>query len=130
MIERHGLAYPTWGEGSSAGRDRRLAKHDLEQRVSDFIRALPVLWIDVDDEPGPDSDRAFVERNAIGLVSNYREEPLDPRDDRWLGTDSPSEAIREPGLWNVDHADEGYDPAFLDRFEAAVRLTPESEGRS
>lgn len=130
MIERHDLEYPTWGEGSSADRDRRLAEHNLERRVSDYIRALPVLWIDVDDEPGPDSDRALIERNAIGLVSNYRGEPLDPRDDDWLGTDSPSEAIRESGLWSVDHVGEGYDPAVLDRFEAAVRSTPEPEDRS
>jgi len=27
---------------------------------------------DVDDELGPGSDRAYLERNAIGLVSNLR----------------------------------------------------------
>ena len=31
--------------------------------------------------------------------------------------------IRESGLWNVNHADETYDPAFLDAFEDAVEAT-------
>ncbi|ESS05764.1 MAG: hypothetical protein A07HB70_02245 [uncultured archaeon A07HB70] len=73
LVERHGLhdEYPEWGEGSSAGRDRRLAELELERRVSDYIRELPFLWVDVDDEPGPGSDRAYIERNAIALASNY-----------------------------------------------------------
>ncbi|MFC5367151.1 hypothetical protein [Salinirubrum litoreum] len=27
---------------------------------------------------------------------------------------------RETGLWNVNHVDETYDPAFLDRLQAAA----------
>jgi hypothetical protein len=40
LIARHGLGdeYPHWGVGSSADRERRLAEHDLEARVSDYIR--------------------------------------------------------------------------------------------
>lgn len=79
--------------------------------------------MDVDDEPDPRSDRAYIERNAIALASNYDREPVDPRADGWLGTDSPSEKIRGSGLWNVDHVDESYDPAFLDRLSEAVADT-------
>ncbi len=45
MIEQQDLhdEYPYWGEGSSAGRDRRLDELELEQRVSDYIRDLPFL---------------------------------------------------------------------------------------
>jgi hypothetical protein len=73
LINRQGLekAYPQWGVGSSAARERRLQELGMERRVSDYIRKLPFLWIDVDDEPGPTSDRAYIERNAIALVSNY-----------------------------------------------------------
>jgi hypothetical protein len=125
LIERHGLhdEYPHWGEGSSADRDRRRSEHEHERRVSEYIRDLPVLWIDVDDEPGPDSDRAYVERNAIALVSNFRKESLDPRRDDWVGGNSPSAEIRRSGLWNIDHVDEAYDPAFLDRVAEAVEET-------
>lgn len=125
LVERHDLheEYPEWGNGSSAGRDLRLRELDLERRVSDYIRELPFLWVDVDDEPGPRSDRAYIERNAIALASNYGREPIDPRADGWLGHDSPSEKIRGSGLWNVDHVDESYDPAFLDRLAGAVEET-------
>jgi hypothetical protein len=125
LIERHGLheSYPAWGTGSSAGRDRRLAELDLERRVSDYVRNLPFLWVALDDEPGPDSDRAFVERNVIALASNHRRNPVDPRAEGWLGADSPSESIRRSGLWNVDHVGETPDPAALDRLAAAVAGT-------
>jgi hypothetical protein len=125
LLERHGLhdEYPHWGEGSSADRDRRLSEHDHEQRVSDYIRDLPFLWIDVDDEPGPDSDRAYIERNAIALVSNFQKESLDSRRDDWLGRHSPRKEIRDSGLWNINHVEETYDPAFLDRVAEAVEDT-------
>lgn len=88
ICERDGLqtVYPKWGEGSSAEREIRLKETGLERRVTDFIGGLPVLWLDVDDEPGPESDRAYIERNAIALVSNYRSDPLDMRAGDWLGS--------------------------------------------
>ena len=125
MVERHDLHddYPQWGDGSSARRDFRLEELEMERRVSDYLRELPFLWVDVDDEPGPRSDRAYLERNAIALLSNYRKAPIDPRSNRWLGTDSPSQKIRESGLWNVNHVDESYDPAFLDQLAGAIEDT-------
>jgi len=125
MVERHDLhdEYPEWGDGSSAGRDLRLEELEMERRVSDYLRELPFLWVDVDDEPGPGSDRAYLERNAIALVSNYSKETIDPRSNEWLGNDIPSQKIRESGLWNVNHVDESYDPAFFDQFVEAIEGT-------
>jgi hypothetical protein len=125
LIERDGLhdAYPHWGRGSSAGRNRRLAELDLERRVSDYLRDLPFLWLTVDDEPGADSLRAYVERNAIALLSNYRRDAVDQRADEWLGNHSRSEKIRTSGLWNVNHVDEAYDPAVLDALSDAIEDT-------
>lgn len=125
MIERDDLTdkYPHWGEGSSAGRDRRLGELEHERRVSEYIRDLPFLWINVDDEPGPSSDRAYIERNAIALVSNFETEPIDPRNENWLGKASTCREIRQSGLWNVNHVDEEYDPAFLNRLKEAVDAT-------
>jgi len=85
----------------------------MERHVSDYIRDLPFLWVNVDDEPGPGSDRAYLEQNTIALLSNYERDSVDPRKD-WLGRYSWSTKIRESGLWNVDHVDEEYDPEFLD----------------
>src|SRR6056297_3257375 len=63
--------YPKWGVGSSAGRELRLEELELERRVSEYVRDLPFLWVDVDDEPSPESDRGYIERNAIALTSNF-----------------------------------------------------------
>ena len=125
MIERDGRhdEYPHWGEGSGASRERRLAELDHERRVSRYVRDLPFLWVEIDDEPSPESDRALVERNAIALVSNYENDSIDPRDDGWLGRESPRREISESGLWNIDHIDERYDGTFLDRFADAVEET-------
>ena len=125
MIERHDLddEYPEWGDGSGAGRDLRLEELEMECWVSDYLRQLPFLWVDVPDEPAPESDRAYLERNAIALLSNYRKAPIDPWPNEWLGNDSPSQKIRESGLWNVNHVDESYDPAFLDQLAGAIEET-------
>lgn len=126
MIERDGLhdEYPHWGHGSSAGRERRLAELDHERRVSEYIRDLSFLWVDVDDEPSPQSDRAYLERNAIALVSNYGKDSLDSRGANWLGLDSPRNEITDSGLWNINHVEEQYDAAFLERLSGAVEETP------
>lgn len=125
MIERDGLhdEYPTWADGRGVGSEIREQELALERRVSEYIRSLPFLWVKVDDEPGPDSLRADLEQNLIGLVSNYSRDPIDPRDETWLGRDSRSEAIRRSGLWNVDHVSAGYDPSFLDRLETQIEET-------
>lgn len=125
MIERDGIhdEYPHWGDGSCAGRERRLSELEHERRVSKYIRDLPFLWIDVDDEPSPESDRAYIERNAIALVSNYRKNSLDPRGDDWLGRRNPRNEISDSGLWNINHVGEQYDRAFLDRVADAVEET-------
>jgi len=132
LVERHALHddYPDWGERwASVDRDRSTVRDEeylLERRVSAYVREQPFLWVDLDDEPGPESDRAYVERNAVALLSNLDDRSLDPRADAWLGRESRSRAVRESGLWNVNHADERYDPGFLDRLEAAVAETTPS----
>lgn len=125
IIERDGLhdEYPHWGEGSTAGRDRRLAELELERRVSDYIRSLPFLWLHVDDEPSAESQRAVIERNAIALLSNYQQERVDARSAEWLGQHSRSEYIRDAGLWNVNHVDEEYDPSFLPTVADRIETT-------
>ena len=122
IIERNSLhdEYPHWGEGTSANRDRRLDELELERRVSEFLRELPFLWLNVDDEPSAESQRAYIERNAIALLSNYQRDAIDPRSAEWLGRNSRSDKIRDSGLWNVNHVDEAYDPTFLDDVAIAV----------
>lgn len=126
LIERDSLEeqYPEWGVGSSAGRELRLEELEMEQRVSDYIRDLPFLWVDIDDEPSPESDRAYIERNAIALVSNLGKEAIDPRNKEWLGQHCPVTDIKQSGLWNINHVDEGYQPEFLDTLESYINRMP------
>ena len=120
LIERDGHVFPTWGNGSSASRMIRQEEESLEQLVSKAIGAMPFLWLAVNDEPGPDSLRGYIERNAIALLSNYGKEPLDPASGNWLGRFCNRERVRTSGLWNQNHVDEQYDPAFLDTLERLI----------
>lgn len=41
----------------------------MEVQVSRRIGAMPFLTLPIDDPPGPDSLRGYIERNAVGLLS-------------------------------------------------------------
>ena len=121
LIKKHRYdVYPRWGMGSNAPKEVREAEHPLEQAVSAVIGDMPFLWLEVDDEPGPHSCRGYIERNAIGLLSNYRREPIDPPSPGWLGCYSNGDKVRKSGLWNSNHVDDDYDPAFLDCLERLI----------
>ena len=75
---------------------------------------MPFLFLGVEDEPGPASERGFIERNAIALLSAFREAPPDSASPGWLGRSSDRERVRLSGLWNNNHVDEAYDASFLD----------------
>ena len=62
-----------------------MAEIELERAVSEVIRAMPFVWLAVDDESGPASVRGKIERNAIALMSNFNKPPLDPASPHWLG---------------------------------------------
>jgi hypothetical protein len=120
LAAREHYDFPTWGQGSSAPKAIRAAESELERAVSRVIRQMPFLWIPIEDEPGPDSDRGYIERNAISLLSNFARLPLDPPSATWLGRFCDRERVRRSGLWNSNHVDEPYEPAFLDRLEVIV----------
>ena len=99
----------------------------LESLVSKYVGAMPFLWINVDDAPGPDSQRAAIERNAIALLSGGGDDspPLDPPSASWLGRYSDRNAVRRSGLWNNRHVGEHYDPSvsFLELLAGRVDAT-------
>lgn len=99
------------------GTDTAVLKREegpVEQAVSARLSKLCVLWLGIDDAPGPESMRGRIERNAIGLLSNSRTHPLDPPSGNWLGQYSSRNRVKASGLWNQNHVDEPYDPKFLD----------------
>ncbi len=101
------------------------AEADIEALVTQCIGQMPFLWLSVDDEPGPDSSRGHIERNAIALLSGYSRHAPDRPSTGWLGQYSDREKVRFSGLWNNNHVDETYDPSFLDEMESGIDATPE-----
>ena len=120
LIRRDGLEFPTWGHGNTAQGPIRSGELALEREVSRHIADMPFLWIPVEDEAGPNSRRSYIERNTIGLLSNYAKAPLDSPSQDWLGHHSDRERVRNSGLWNQNHVDEVCDSAFLDTLEELV----------
>jgi len=120
IMARNAYDFPTWGQRSNAPADVRAAENALECEVTKVICAMPFLWLAVDDEPGAESRRGYIERNTIALLSNFGKEPLDPPSAGWLGRDCNRELVRKSGLWNQNHVDEAYDPAFLDCLDKLV----------
>lgn len=91
-------------------------KRRLGRLTSEHMWPMRLLFLPISNE----SDRRYIEKNAITLLSEYRKNPIDPPSRRWLGRHSCSERIRCSGLWNSDHVSNGYDPEFLDRLEEYV----------
>lgn len=121
LIDRDpSLTLSTWGQGSSAPRECRESEHHLEALVSRVIRQMPFLWLAVEDSPGLESLRGYIERNAIALLSNWGKDPCDPASHSWLGNYCARERVKGSGLWNNNHVDEEYDPRFLVALEKAV----------
>jgi hypothetical protein len=128
LLNKENCTLPTWGNGSVAPLELRanpMARESeaiLEKNVSSHIGAMTILWIDVPDEPSKTSMRAFIERNAIALLSNHLS-PVALASETWLGRYSARKEIRTSLLWNVKHVDETYAPAFLDVLEQAIEQT-------
>lgn len=114
------LQIESWGKNSSAKKEIREIERPHEALVSQYIGTMTLLFISVPDAPGPESMRGVIERNAIALLSNYRAETPDMPSSNWLGQFSSRDRVRRSGLWNNNHVDEDYDPAFLRLLEELV----------
>jgi hypothetical protein len=53
LLKLGDISCPTWGINNSAALDVRLGEEATEQEVSRIMRAMPFLWLAVDDAPGP-----------------------------------------------------------------------------
>jgi hypothetical protein len=120
IISKSQLSFPTWGIGNTAKRLVRDGETDLERKVSETIGNMRFLWLAIEDEPGPESRRGYLERNSIALLSNYEKSPLDLPSATWLGHYCNRERVRKSGLWNQNHVEESYDPAFLNYLSGLV----------
>jgi hypothetical protein len=120
------LAVSTWDNRKSSDTAARPGEHPLEVEVSTIIRAMPLLWLEIDDEPSHSSLRGYIERNSIALLSNFSCPQIDAPSQSWLGLHCARELVRKSGLWNQDHVTDNFDPAFLDVFETLVEIVNKS----
>lgn len=122
---------PSWGNGSGGTADAatRASEAELERDVSRRLREMRVVLVSVNDEPSAQSDRAYIERNAIGLVSTIGHR-LDPPSPQWLGNSSRRAEIREHGMWNLDHLEYSAHPDFARVFGDYVRAHDQSPAPS
>lgn len=112
----------TWGRGQSAPQAVRGPEQPLEREVSGILGAMRVVWLDVPDKPGAGSERAYLERNAIGLLSRVGLlDALGSPD--WLGRWSPEWRIATSGLWNLNHVFAKPAAAFMQQMAVAVSRT-------
>lgn len=130
------LPCPSWGLKGDIGKaaemlstqraELAVAEAPIETAVSEYLGRLPFLWLPIDDEPGPESLRGYIERNVIALTSSLHEPMVDPPSPSWLGLHSGRDKVRRSGLWNQRHVDENYEPLFLDVLEAAIERGTDS----
>jgi 5'-3' exonuclease len=115
--------FPDWGDQSAGTSANKSLESELERLVSATLSRMQVLCIQVPDNPGPRSDRAYIERNAIAILSKVGSR-VDVPSATWLGRSSTHPSIRKSGLWNVNYVDEpGWDPQFLEVFDYYARAT-------
>ena len=112
------LRLSTWGAPRSIKNDEA----GLELLVSQVIREMSVVLLEIDDVAGPESKRGLIERNSIALLSNYVPHGIDPPSPNWLGRFSSREKVVRSGMWNNRHVDENYDPRFFDVLENLVKI--------
>lgn len=122
------LAVPSWGIGQIASADVRRQEEYLERAVSKHINSMSVLWLAVEDEPSPASDRAYLERNLIGLLVG-RDGPADNPSSNWLGLFSPNKRIGKSGMWNLNFLEHPYSNEFFDVFNEYVSITLHKKSR-
>ena len=112
----------SWAQGQTAPANVRKGEELLERRVSELIGAMRVIWLNVCDEPSAESERAYLERNSIGLLSRLGLLGGVGEAD-WLGHFSSDWRIASSGLWNLNHIFRRPDPDFIDRLAIAVDRT-------
>ena len=128
LANRNNRPLPTsWGDKKARRKKMNQlelnAEYELEKYVSDYICAMPFIYLNVSSDTGPNSDRSFIERNAIAILSNCHEPVIDQSSLNWLGRHCDRELVRCSDLWNQNHVKEKYDASFLDIMENRVMKT-------
>jgi hypothetical protein len=114
----------SWLAKRNPAGDLAVQEATLERMVSDYIGAMPFLWLAVPEL----ADRRYIERNSIALLSRYRG-GVDAPSSRWLGQLAEHPLVRASGLWNVDYVDLTYEPGFLEVLAQLAAASPWPQAR-
>ena len=114
--------YKLWNSGQNVTKEQKEKEKPIEKLVSAYISKMSILWLEINDNAGSDSDRAYIEKNSIGLLT-FAVPTVEMPSRNWKGNYSVKERIRKSGLWNINHVGAGYDPKFLSIFETYVLAT-------
>lgn len=120
----------TWGRRAVAPRQVRLIERPIEQKVSDYLGAMTLVFLPVSDVLGPQWPWDVIERNSVALLSNFSNPTPDQPSANWLGRHSNRDRVRHSGLWNNNYVDNAYDPGFLRLFEDLIEQIPVSQALS
>ena len=120
------LPWGKWDEKTSSG---LTVEQALIKRINSTIRQMPFLWLEMDGKRGR-SERSYIERNAIALLSNVGKSPVDPPSQNWLGHDHPDKLVKQSGLWNHHYTKKEYNPRFLDRLERHIVKMADNSNRA
>ncbi|MCY4219400.1 MAG: hypothetical protein OXE56_09060 [Gammaproteobacteria bacterium] len=91
LIRRDGLNYSSWVCRSNSPSEVGDNELPLESKVSEVIGNMQILCLAVEDQPGSDSMRGFIERNSIfvtarPIMGEYLRFPI--YSFGWMGSDS------------------------------------------
>jgi hypothetical protein len=122
-----GLDYKFWGDRNYKSDKSVLeAEKDLELRVSECIRNFEFTVLEIPGDAHKENDRAFVERNAIALLSHYGKELGDGASSpEWLGRHSGDASVIQSGLWNRQGVFGVVDADFPERFQHLAEVMPD-----
>ncbi len=121
-LYKNELLSDTWSKGQTASKEIKTVEKPIEVEVSKIIGNMKILWLSINDKPNKFSDRGFIEKNMVALLSTFNHK-TDTASKDWLGNWNPHVHIKESSLWNVDYVENDYDPRFLEIFEKYVDVT-------
>lgn len=122
LINKNGCSLESWAQETN-DKETLIRERELEKQVSDYLsKKFQVVCLNIPGVPSKTSDRAYIERNLIALLSSSNHFSDTPPVD-WLGKYAPSAIVKKSGLWNVNHTDEIYTYEFFDILEEYFKLT-------
>jgi len=119
VINKQNLTIKSWGIRKEKSNLAVIQSEKfLEKQVSEYIRNMNFMILEVPGDSSKDNDRAIIERNSIALLSNYNRIPINAPSVDWMGNLCLKPKIIESGLWNSNYVELcSIEPNFFELME-------------